>query len=402
LGDKWNWRYTVMVVLSTLFLVVLWLVALSVLRPQTEASQVTSTPQPNATSDSQTVEARVVRVIETGQIELTPGQSQAVQRLEVEIVSGPLRGERVEVEHGGMSLTNEYTLYQEGDHVLATVSNLPDGRRMLMVTDFVRTGALALLGLVFVGVTVLVSGWKGVRALIGLAVSFVVLLGFVLPQILSGHDPVLVSVAGSFVLLAVTLYLTQGWALKTHAALLGVFFSLLLTGALASFAVSLARLSGFGSEEAMFLQAAGTQVNLRGLLLAGMIVGTLGVLDDVIVGQASAVMELAEANPALRGAWRELYRRAMNIGHDHIAATINTLVLAYVGAAMPLLLLFQLYPEPWGLTLNREMIAEEIVRALVGSLGLIAAVPITTFIASMLRSFRLPVSYYLYDGERRR
>jgi uncharacterized membrane protein len=172
----------------------------------------------------------------------------------------------------------------------------------------------------------------------------------------------------------------------------------MLTGLLASFAVSLARLNGFGSEEAMFLQAAGVSVNLRGLLLAGMIVGTLGVLDDVIVGQASAVTELAEADSTLD--WRDLYRRAMNIGHDHIAAMINTLVLAYVGAAMPLLLLFQLYPEPWGLTLNREMIAEEIVRALVGSLGLIAAVPITTFIASLLRSFRLPVRYHFQGREK--
>jgi uncharacterized membrane protein len=398
--DEWNWRYTVMVILSMLLLVVLAVVALSLPHPKSETSQVTPTPQASAVGDSQTVEARVVRVIETGKVEFAPGQSQAVQRLEIEIVSGPLRGERVEVEHGGMSLTNEYSLYREGDHVLATVALRPDGERMLMVTDFVRTGALVLLGVVFIGMTVLVSGWKGMRALIGLAVSFVILLGFVLPQILTGHDPVLISVTGSFVLLAITLYLTQGWALKTHAALLGVFFSLLLTGALASFAVGLARLSGFGSEEAMFLQAAGTQVNLRGLLLAGIIVGTLGVLDDVIVGQASAVMELAEANPALRGAWRELYRRAMNIGHDHIAATINTLVLAYVGAAMPLLLLFQLYPEPWGLTLNREMIAEEIVRTLVGSLGLIAAVPITTFIASLLRRFQFPVSYHFHDREK--
>ena len=133
----------------------------------------------------------------------------------------------------------------------------------------------------------------------------------------------------------------------------------------------------------MFLQSANVAINLRGLLLAGIIVGTLGVLDDVIVSQASAVMELADANPAL--GWRELYRRAMNIGHDHIAATINTLVLAYVGAAMPLWMVFQLYPEPWTLTLNREMIAEEIVRTLVGSLGLIAAVPITTLIASVAK-----------------
>jgi uncharacterized membrane protein len=399
--DEWNWRYTILVSLGILILVIMAVTAFSLRLPsQPMSSAAMPTPQAGGAGDSQTVEARVVRVLETGQVELTPGQSQAVQRLEVEIVSGPLRGERVEVEHSGMSLTNEYSLYREGDHVLAMVSSRPDGERMLIVTDFVRIGALALLGVVFVGATVLVCGWKGVRALMGLAVSFVVLLGFVLPQILAGHGPVLISVIGSFVLLAATLYLTQGWALKTHAALLGVFFSLLLTGALALFAVGLARLSGFGSEEAMFLQAAGTSVNLRGLVLAGMIVGTLGVLDDVIVGQASAVMELAEANLSLRGAWRELYRRAMNIGHDHIAATINTLVLAYVGAAMPLLLLFQLYPEPWGLTLNREMIAEEIVRTLVGSLGLIAAVPITTFIASLLRSFRLPVSYRFHDREK--
>jgi len=399
LGDEWNWRHTILVSLGILILVIMAVIAFSLRLPmQPTSSAAMPTPQAGGAGDSQTVEARVVRVLETGQVELTPGQSQAVQRLEVEIVSGPLRGERVEVEHGGMSLTNEYSLYREGDHVLATVSNLPDGGRMLMVTDFVRTGALASLGLVFVGATVLVSGWKGVRALIGLAVSFVVLLGFILPQILAGHDPVLISVTGSFVLLAATLYLTQGWALKTHAALLGVFFSLLLTGALASFAVGLARLSGFGSEEAMFLQAAGTSINLRGLVLAGMIVGTLGVLDDVIVGQASAVTELAQANPAMN--WRELYWRAMNIGHDHIAATINTLVLAYVGAAMPLLLLFQIYPEPWGLTLNREMIAEEIVRTLVGSLGLLAAVPITTCIASLLRRFRLPISYRFHDREK--
>lgn len=394
--EEWSWRYTILVLLGVLIVFAVAAVALSLQpRSQPASSAAAPTLQPGAAGDSQTVEARVVRVIETGQVELAPGLAQPFQRLELEIISGPLRGQRIEVEHGGMSLTSEHTLYRQGDHVLATASLRPGGEPMVMITDFVRTGALVLLGAVFVGATALVSGWKGVRALIGLAISFLVLLGFVLPQILAGRDPVLVSVTGSFVLLAITLYLTQGWALKTHAALLGVFFSLLLTGALASFAVDLARLSGFGSEEAMFLQAAGKSINMRGLVLAGMIVGTLGVLDDVIVGQASAVTELAQANPTMD--WRELYRRAMNIGHDHIAATINTLVLAYVGAAMPLLLLFQIYPEPWGLTLNREMIAEEIVRTLVGSLGLIAAVPITTFIASLLRSFRLPVSYHFHE-----
>lgn len=376
--EKRDRQVATIVFFVVLFIVLVTIIAQLVLtRPVTLQREV-------APDDTQTAEARVVRVIETGKIEIAPNQTQPFQRLELEIISGPLRGERAQVESGVMDVSSAERLFRQGDHVLVTVAPRAEGGYALTITDIVRTGALALLGIVFIAFAILVSGWKGVRALIGLALSFVVLLGFVIPQILAGRDPVLVSVVGSFVLLAITLYLTQGWTLKTHAALLGVCITLILTGILAALAVNLARLSGFGSEEAMFLQTAGVAINLRGILLAGMIVGTLGVLDDVIIGQASAVMELADANPAL--AWRELYRRAMNIGQDHIAATINTLVLAYVGAAMPALLLFQIYPEPWLHTLNREMIAEEIVRTLVGSLGLIAAVPITTLIASVWRA----------------
>jgi len=373
-------------VATIVFFVVLFIVLVTILAQLVWTPPSAPLPRESVPDDTQTAEARVVRVLETGKVEIAPGQTQPFQRLELEIVSGPLRGERAQVEYGVQELSSADALFRQGDHVLVIIAPRAEGGYALTITDVVRTGALALLGIVFVVLAILVSGWKGVRALIGLAISFVVLLGFVMPQILAGRDPVITSIVGSFVLLAITLYLTQGWTLKTHAALLGVCVTLILTGVLAALAVNLARLSGFGSEEAMFLQTAGVAVNLRGILLAGMIVGTLGVLDDVIIGQASAVMELANANPAL--AWRELYRRAMNIGQDHIAATINTLVLAYVGAAMPVLLLFQIYPEPWTQTLNREMIAEEIVRTLVGSLGLIAAVPITTLIASVWRARR--------------
>lgn len=371
-------------VATIVFFVVLFIVLVTLIAQFVWARPAAPVTREIASDDTQTAEARVVRVIETGKIQIAPNQTQPFQRLELEIVSGPLRGERAQVEYGVMDVSSEDRLFRQGDHVLVTVTPRAEGGYALTITDVVRTGALVVLGIIFIVFAILVSGWKGVRALIGLMLSFVVLLGFVVPQILAGRDPVLVSVVGSFVLLAITLYLTQGWTLKTHAALVGVCITLILTGILAALAVNLARLSGFGSEEAIFLQTAGTAINLRGILLAGMIVGTLGVLDDVIVGQASAVMELADANPALT--WRELYRRAMNIGQDHIAATINTLVLAYVGAAMPVLLLFQIYPEPWLQTLNREMIAEEIVRTLVGSLGLMAAVPITTFIASVWRA----------------
>ncbi len=329
----------------------------------------------NAADDADLVEARVVRVIQAD-----PANS--VQQLELEIVQGPLRGQRAEVEQGVSEFTRDGMLYREGDRVLVTMTVRPDGERAMMISDYVRTGGLALLGVLFVGFTVFVTGWKGVRSLIGLGISFVVLMGFILPLILAGQDPVLVSVVGSFALLAVTLYLTTGWSLKSHVSLLGILFTLVLIGLLSAFAVDLTRLNGTGSEDAMTLVAAGSPINLRGLLLAGMIIGTLGVLDDVVVSQASAVIELRDANPSLNR--RELYRRAMNIGHDHIAAVVNTLVMAYVGAALPMLLVFQIYPEPWTATINHALITEEIVRTLVGSLGLVLAVPITTILASMV------------------
>lgn len=335
-------------------------------------------PSPLASSfeDTQTMQARILRVISSD-----PATS--VQKLELEIVSGPLRGERAEVEQGLYEPSSEAVIYRPGDQVLVDVAANDEGEHAFGILDFVRTDALALLAALFVGFTILVSGWKGIRSLIGLLFSFIVLVWFVLPRVLEGQDAVLVTVVGSFSLLAVTLYLTLGWSLKTHTALLSVLFTLLVIGLLSSFAISITRLNGGGSEDALMLLASGTQINLRGLLLAGMIIGTLGVLDDVVVTQVSTVMELAEANSTL--SWRELYRRGMNIGRDHISATVNTLVLAYVGAAMPMLLLFQLYPEAWNVTINRGFVTEEIVRTLVGSLGLIAAVPITTLASSLLR-----------------
>jgi len=356
------------------------------------AIRLSSKPSPESTtgtseSEGTTAEARVVRVIDVRQmLSGATGQPQLVQQLELEITSGSERGQRVIADHGLESFVAEDRLYREGDQVLVMFVRRPDDSQAWIITDVIRTGALTVLGLAFVAAVVFVGGWKGIRALVGLAFSLLVLFGFVLPQILAGHEPVLVSIIGAFVLLTVTLYLTQGWTLKTHAALVGVLFSLILTGALATFSVGLARLTGLGSEEAIFLQITDVPINARGLLLAGIIVGALGVLDDVIVSQASTVIELADVNPAL--GWRDLYWRAMNIGRDHIAATINTLVLAYVGAAMPLMLLFQIYPEPWQYTVNREIIAEEVVRTLVGALGLIAAVPITTLATSLLQTIK--------------
>jgi uncharacterized membrane protein len=179
-------------------------------------------------------------------------------------------------------------------------------------------------------------------------------------------------------------YLVYGWNYKAHAAVLGMMLSLLLTWGLAALFVSWTHLTGLGQpEEASYLALElGTDLSFRGLVLAGIIIGALGVLDDICVGQASAVFELINANRGM--GWPDLFRSSLNIGRDHIAAMVNTLLLAYVGASLPLMLVFTIYTEPLWYRINREPITEEIVRTLVGSLGLMLAVPITGLIASLI------------------
>jgi uncharacterized membrane protein len=252
--------------------------------------------------------------------------------------------------------------------------------------DFVRANSLFWLTAIFVAVILAISRWKGLRSLLSLGFSLLVIIGYIIPHILAGEDPLRVSIIGSVILLGVTLYLTYGWNLKTHAAVTSMIFVLLITGTLAGLFVFFARLTGSGDENALFLiQMLNTQINLRGLLLGGMIIGALGVLDDLVTTQASAVFELHHANESF--GFRALFQSAMRIGQDHVAATVNTLVLAYAGAALPMLLMFSLGRSNYGFLVNFEFIAEEIVRTLVGSLGLVTAVPLTTAIA-ILFAFR--------------
>lgn len=337
--------------------------------------------QAQTNPNEETVEARVIAVLDEGVLD-QGGIQLPYQRLRLEILTGSRAGRAVEVDYGTQGFASSEVMYRADDRVLVTQLIRPDGGEVFFITEPDRLGALLALGLLFVAAIVAVSRWKGVRSLIGMAVSLYVITQFILPMILAGRDPVLVSIIGAFGLLSVTQYLIYGWSTKTHAAIFGILLSLIITGTLASIFVEATRFTGFGAEEVGFLQAALGSINPRGLLLAGILIGAIGVLDDLTISQASAVFELARANPSY--GVRELYRRAMNIGQDHIASTVNTLVLAYVGASLPLLLLFAIYPQPFGQIINREFVAEEVVRTLVGSLGLVAAVPITTFIACVL------------------
>ena len=341
----------------------------------------TSPEQPLAPGETETMLARVVEVLEEGTVDLGAGASQPYQRLLLRVERGSLAGEEIEVEEGTINLISQDRLFRPGDRVYLERAVGPDGDRFY-VSDYVRTSPLLWIAVLFLGLVVLVGRGRGARSLVGTLFSLGVIFAFILPQIMAGRDPVLISVAGSIVLLAVSTYLVYGWNPKAHAAVAGMMLSLVLTGLLAWMFVGWSRLTGLSEEAGFLVMALGSEINLRGLVLGGIIIGSLGVLDDVCVGQASAVFELVNANRDL--GWRQLFRSSLNIGRDHIAAMVNTLLLAYVGASLPLMLAFTIYQEPLWRRINREPIAEEIVRTLVGSIGLILAVPITGLIASLL------------------
>jgi uncharacterized membrane protein len=329
--------------------------------------------------ESEILRARVVEVLEEGVLD--HGEvSQPYQLLRLNITSGSLAGQELTVEYGSLVFTNDSRLFREGDRVLVERTHAMEGEDFFQVTDYVRTGPLLWLTVLFIAATLFLSGWQGLRSLMGMGVSLAVIFAFIVPQILAGRNPLVVAILGSVVMMGISLYLVYGWNSKTHVAVLGLLLSLIVTGMLAVWSVTWARLSGFGAEEAGFLQVAGVQLDTRGLLLAGIIIGTLGALDDIAIGQSSTIFELSKANPRLT--WQELLKHGMTVGRDHIAAMVNTLLLAYVGAALPLVLMFSVFPESLGITLNREIIGEEIVRTLVGSLGLLAGVPLTSLVAA--------------------
>lgn len=365
-----------------LVILVLLAVAIVVLGPQLDKPSPPS-DQLLEPGETETMSAQVVEVLEEGTVELGEGRTQPYQRLVVRIESGSMAGREVVVEEGAMNIVSQERLFEPGDRVFLERTAGPEDEDRFYISDVMRLGPLLFIVLLFVVLVVAVGRWKGARSLGGTLFSLAVIFAFILPQIMGGRDPVGVSIVGSILLLSVSTYLTYGVNLKSHAAVTGMALSLTLTGVLAWLFVGWARLTGMGTEESSFLvMEFGSDINLRGLVLGGIIVGSLGVLDDICVGQASAVFELVAANQKL--SWLQLFRSSLNIGTDHIAAMVNTLLLAYVGGAMPLMLAFTIYQEPLLRRINREPIAEEIVRTLAGSCGLVLAVPITSLIASFL------------------
>lgn len=273
-----------------------------------------------------------------------------------------------------------FVTLHEGQRVILQVFSGPDGEPQAVLSDLVRTPSLIWIFLFFTFVTVLVGFFRGLNALLGLVVTIGILFLFVFPRILEGGDPVLTTVLGSIAILAINMHLSHGFQKKTLMAFASTVAGLALAVIFASIFVSVAKLSGLGSEEAMFLYLGSAAISVpTGILLAGIILGAVGVLDDIAIAQSEVVSELVEADPKL--SQKELFMRAMRVGRHHIASTVNTLVLAYAGASLPLFLLFLQGGVSAGEFMNIELVAEEIVRTLAGTTALVLTVPIATWFA---------------------
>jgi uncharacterized membrane protein len=303
----------------------------------------------------------------------------------VQVVRVRLGGPRVvEAEFTDVSPEQERRL-SPGDLVVVAETESAAGPAYY-VTDRYRLPSLGVAAVLFLGLALVFSRRRGLGAIAGLAITALVLARFVVPAIVEGRSPLLVSLVGALVITLTSIYFAHGLSLRTSIAVGSTLVTLVIAWGLAITCVTMGRLFGLGSEEAFYLQLApAAQLNMRGLLLGGIILGALGVLDDITTAQAAAVDELHKANPSLDA--RELYRRGLSVGREHITALVNTLFLAYAGASLPLFILFTIYNDvPLWVTLNSEFVAEEIVRTLVGSMALILAVPITTGAAAAIIS----------------
>ena len=321
-----------------------------------------------------------------GPCEVDP--SQTCTLVDVVMTRGDLLGARFTVEvaggQGGYSRGDpvEVTFDESGNVISAVTADIS---AQYQFSDFKRNTVLLVVFLVFAAAVIALGRWRGVAALAGLGATLVIVVLWLLPAILDGRSPGWVALIGASAVAYVALYLSHGFSLMTTVALIGTLCALALTTALSALTVAAAGFTGFVSEESTLLTLF-SGIDVRGLVLAGMVLGAAGALDDVTVTQASAVWQLKRSDP--EAGVRSLWSGGLRIGQHHIGSTVNTLLLAYLGAALPLAILFVLAQQSLGTVVNSEVVAVEVVRTLVGSIGLVAAVPVTTWLAATIAAKR--------------
>lgn len=325
-------------------------------------------------------QAEVIQVLGNDEKDIA-GRRNFVQKLEAVILHGEDKGKKVTLEQGGIFFVTPQQLLKKGDQIVLIKTITSNNKTIYSILDRYRLDRVLFIALAFFLLVIFIAGKKGIGSIIGMGISLGVILFFIVPNILKGSDPLLISISGSLMIMVTTIYLAHGFSKKVSVAVISTFISLVITGILSFIAVKLTHLSGLGNENTYLLQFGETHINLQGLLLGGMIIGALGVLDDVTTTQSAAVFELFKTNPKTSA--YNLLEKGFNVGREHITSLVNTLVLAYAGASLGLFILFVLNPakQPYWVILNSEIITEEIIRTLSGSAGLVLAVPITTLLS---------------------
>lgn len=350
-------------------------------------------PQPFLNSPTQYApdeffKAEIIEITKNDYIEYG-NFKQPYQELTAKLLEGKDKGKVLTLQYGNGATLQESQRLKAGQKIIVGMVEDANGTTYYIL-DVYRLPPALWLFIAFVATILILGRKRGFTALLGLLFTVLILAYVLIPQIVAGRNPVMVIIIGACAIAISSLYLAHGFNRQTSIAVISTLITLFISIAFSMFAVWFTRLSGQGSEDAAFLQF-GTlsHINLSGLLLAGIIIGTLGVLDDITTAQSAVVLELKKANPAFK--LKDLYFRSINVGREHIASLVNTLVLAYAGASFPLLLLFVMDSNrPWWVIINGENIMEEIIRTLSGSMTLVLAVPITTLLAAWYWSKRTP------------
>ncbi len=328
--------------------------------------------------------ARIMKITNEGEEIALDGIKTFLQSYELRAIDGQWKDRQILVENSEFNIIGP-DAFKPGDVLLVGHSVTDEGQDYFYVADYVRESAMYILAFLFAGMVLLIGRMKGLKAIVSLAVSFVVIIWFILPQIVHGADPVLISVIGAIIITVLSLYITYGFKYFTHIGAVSMGASLIFTVIITKIFTEWTKLTGNVDDNATLLsQMLGANFNVKGLLLAAFIIGAIGVLDDVVINQISLIEELHRTDKSLT--WQKLFQKGLKVGVDHISAIVNTLFLAYVGASLPLMLLFsadQLSKYDYSTIINVEIVSTEIVRTLTGSLGLIFAVPIATFIAAV-------------------
>lgn len=330
-----------------------------------------------------TFRARVIEVLDEQTLTREDGSENIQQKLKLEGLEGEWAGKEIIFDAISELDVVSAQRYRAGDRVMMVRTETVGDEDRFYVTDFVRDRTVYLIMAIFALCIIALGRWKGVRALVSLGLSFIVIVWFILPQLLAGRSPLVIGILGAFFIVVTLIYLTEGWRRQSHLAVITILLALVIVSLLSTIFTAVAHLSGLASEEVLILTGLGLgTIDFTGLLLAGIIIGTLGAMDDVVISQIESVAQLKQANPQMRAS--ELFKRANRIGTTHMGAMINTLFLAYAGASLPLLLLFSVNRAQFataGDIVNNEMVATEIIRTVVGSIGIALAIPIATWLA---------------------